>query len=67
MEHSEIYNLIDLDRYPLNVLAGTAGQQLVDQTRAALDREGSCSMSGFVHQSAVAGMAAEASTLQNLA
>ena len=67
MEHSEIYNLIDLDRYPLNDLAGKAGQQLVDQTRAALDREGSCSMPGFVHRSAVAEMAVEASTLQNLA
>ena len=67
MEHSEIYNFIDLDRYPLNDLAGTAGQQLVDQTRAALDQEGSFSMPGFVHRSAVAEMAAEASTLQNLA
>ena len=67
MEHSEIYNFIDLDRYPLNDLAGTAGQQLVDQTRAALDQEGSFSMPGFIHRSAVAEMAAEASTLQNLA
>ncbi len=67
MEHTEIYNLIDLDRYPLNDLAGPAGQQLIDQTRAALDREGSCSMHGFVHRSAVAEMAAEASTLLNLA
>ncbi len=67
MEHTEIYNLIDLDRYPLDDLAGTAGQQLLDRTRASLDQEGSCSMHGFVHQSAVAEMAAEASTLLNLA
>ena len=67
MEHSEIYNFIDLDRYPLNDLAGTAGQQLVDQTRAALDQEGSFSMPGFIHRSAVAEMAAEASTLLSLA
>ena len=67
MEHSEIYNFIDLDRYPLNDLAGTAGQQLVDQTRAALDQEGSCSMPGFIHRSAVAEMAAEANTLLSLA
>ena len=33
----------------------------------ALDQDGSCSMPGFVHQSAVAEMAAEASTLLHLA
>jgi hypothetical protein len=67
MEHTEIYDLIDLDRYPLDDLAGTAGQKLIDQTRAALDQEGSCSMPGFVDQSTVAEMAAEASNLQHLA
>jgi len=67
MEHTEIYDLIDLDRYPLDGLAGTAGQKLIDQTRAALDQEGSCSMPGFVDQSTVAEMAAEASNLQHLA
>jgi len=67
MENSENYNFIDLDRYPLNDLAGTAGQQLIDQTRAALEQDGSCSMPGFVHQSAIAKMAAEASTLKHLA
>ena len=67
MENTEIYDLIDLDRYPLDDLAGTAGQKLIDQTRAALDQEGSCSMPGFVHQSTVAEMAAEASNLQHLA
>ncbi len=67
MEHTEIYNLIDLDRYPLDDLAGTAGQKLIDQTRAALDQEGSCSMPGFVHQSTVAEMVVEASSLQHLA
>jgi len=67
MEHTEIYDLIDLDRYPLDDLTGTAGQKLIDQTRAALDQEGSCSMPGFVDQSTVAEMAAEASNLQHLA
>ena len=67
MEHTEIVNLIDLDRYPLNDLAGTAGQQLIDRTRAALDQAGSCSLPGFLHQSAVSEMAAEASTLLHLA
>ena len=67
MEHTEIYNIIDLDRYPLDDLAGTAGQKLIDQTRAALDQDGSCSMHGFVHQSAIAELVAEASTLLNLA
>jgi hypothetical protein len=67
MENSAIVNLIDLDRYPLNDLAGTAGQHLIDQTRFVLDQDGSCSLPGFVHQSAVAEMTAEASTLLHLA
>lgn len=67
MENSEIYKFIDLDRYPLNDLAGTAGQRLIIQTRAALEQDGSCSMPGFVHQSVIAKMAVEASTLRYLA
>jgi len=67
MENSEIYKFIDLDRYPLNDLAGTAGQRLIIQTRAALEQDGSCSMPGFVHQSVIAKMAVEASTLRHLA
>lgn len=67
MENSEIYKFIDLDRYPLNDLAGTAGQRLIIQTRAALEQDGSCSMPGFVHQSVIAKIAAEASALQHLA
>ena len=67
MENSAIVNLIDLDRYPLNDLASPAGQQLIDQTRSALEQDGSCSMPGFVLQSAIAEMAAEASTLQHQA
>ncbi len=67
MEHSAIVNLIDLERYPVNDLAGAAGQRLINRTRFALDQDGSCSLPGFVHRSAVAEMAVEASTLQHLA
>lgn len=67
MENTAIYNFIDLDRYPINDLAGVAGQRLVEESRTALDRDGSCAMPGFVDQSTVAEMAAEASALQHLA
>ncbi len=67
MEHSAIVNLIDLERYPVNDLAGAAGQRLINRMRFALDQDGSCSLPGFVHRSAVAEMAVEASTLQHLA
>ncbi len=67
MENTAIYNFIDLDRYPINDLAGVAGQRLVEESRIALDQDGSCSMPGFVDQSTVAEMAAEASALQHLA
>ena len=67
MENTAIYNFIDLDRYPINDLAGVEGQRLVEEPRTALDQDGSCAMPGFVHQPAVAEMVAEASTLLNLA
>ena len=67
MENTAIYNFIDLDRYPISDLAGVAGQRLVEESRTALDQDGSCAMPGFVHRSTVAEMAAEASTLQHLA
>ncbi len=67
MENTAIYSFIDLDRYPINDLAGVAGQRLVEESRTALDQDGSCAMPGFVHQSTVAEMAAEVSTLQHLA
>ena len=67
MENTAIYNFIDLDRYPINDLAGVAGQRLVEESRTALDRDGSCAMPGFVDRSTVAEMAAEANALQHLA
>ena len=67
MENIAIYNFIDLDRYPINDLVGVAGQRLIEESRTALDQDGSCAMPGFVDQSTVAEMAAEASALQHLA
>lgn len=67
MKNSALYDLIDLGQYPVNALDGEAGQQLVGDTRAALDQDGSCSLPGFVLEFAIAKMAAEAGTLQHLA
>jgi hypothetical protein len=67
MDNSALYDLINLDQYPINDLAGQTGRQLVAATRAALERDGSCSLAGFVHQSVIAEMATEARTLKHLA
>ena len=67
MEISQIYDLIDLERYPINDLAGEAGLRLIKETQAALEQDGSCSLRGFVHAAIIAEMAAEAATLQHLA
>jgi hypothetical protein len=67
MENPELYDLVDLDQYPINDLTGKAGKRLIAETKAALDQHGSCSMPGFVTPTAIAEMAAEASTLEHLA
>jgi len=67
VEYPEPYDIIDLDRYPIHALAGEAGKRLIVETKSVLDLEGSCSLPGFVRQSAIAEMATEASTLKHLA
>ena len=38
MQSQDMYELIDLDRYPLNDLDSEAGLQLVAETRLSLDQ-----------------------------
>ncbi len=44
MQTPEIYELIDLDRYPLD---SEAGQRLIAETQASLEKVGCCSLPGF--------------------
>jgi hypothetical protein len=67
MQNRDPYQLIDLDRYPLNDLDSDAGIQLVADTRVLLESIGSCSLPGFVPASVISNMAAEASSLEHLA
>jgi hypothetical protein len=67
MDNSAIYNLVDLNRYPINDLNGEAGQKLIGEIQFALSKYGSCTLPGFVPESIIAEMAAEAKTLQHLA
>jgi hypothetical protein len=67
MRNQDPYQLVDLDRYPLNNLDSEAGTQLVADTRASLESIGSCSLPGFVRASVISDMAAEASSLEQLA
>ncbi len=67
MQNQDPYQLIDLDRYPLDDLDSEAGLQLVADTRASLGAIGSCSLPGFVRASVISEMAAQASSLEHLA
>lgn len=67
MDQAAIYDLIDLDRYPLDKLSSQDGSQLTETIRASLNKNGSCSLTGFVKEAVIKQMAAEAETLQQLA
>lgn len=67
MKSQDIYEFIDLDRYPLDNLDSEAGLQLVGDTRASLERTGCCSLPGFVRAPLISKMAVEASSLEQLA
>ncbi|RLA14794.1 MAG: hypothetical protein DRQ59_02550 [Gammaproteobacteria bacterium] len=66
MQDQGPYQLIDLDRYPLNNLDSEAGQQLIADTQVSLGTTGACSLPGFVRASAISEMAAQASSLEHL-
>jgi len=67
MRKQNPYELVDLDRYPLNDLDSQAGQQLISDTQVSLEATGACSLPGFVRASAISEMAAQASSLEHLA
>ena len=67
MQSQDIYEFINLDRYPLDHLESEAGLQLVADTRASLEQTGCCSLPGFVRASLISKMAVEASSLEQLA
>ena len=56
-------DLVDLDRYPIHELEGSAAQALVTECRDALRSEGACRLDGFVRMDAVGQMADEAGDL----
>jgi predicted 2-oxoglutarate/Fe(II)-dependent dioxygenase YbiX len=67
MSDQKVYEFIDLDRYPLDRLDSYAGQKLIAEIQNALESDGSCALPGFVHESVIAEMAAEADSLSQLA
>jgi hypothetical protein len=67
MSDQKVYEFIDLDRYPLDRLDSYAGQKLIAEIQNALESDGSCALPGFVHESVIAEMAAEANSLSQLA
>jgi hypothetical protein len=67
MNNSAIFNLLDLNRYPINELTGSDGQNLIREIQTALANDGACTLPGFVRESVINKMAVEAKTLQPLA
>lgn len=48
--------VVELERYPIDDLAGVAGRELVDRCRASMRAEGACVLPGFVTPTAIAEM-----------
>ncbi len=53
------FDIVRLDTYPLDNLAGSAGQTLVDSCRAAIETEGYCVLPDFVTAEALDAMSEE--------
>jgi len=60
---SDIGDLVDLDRYPVNDLDSAAAKALVGECHSALRAEGAVRLEGFVRADAVERMAADAAAL----
>lgn len=67
MQNPDPYQLIDIDRYPLNDLDSEVGLELIADTQVSLEVNGCCSLPGFLRESVISVMAAEASSLEQLA
>ena len=67
MDNSAIFDLLDTSRYPIDDLTGIAAQNLIGEINSALEQDGSCTLPGFVRESVITEMAAEAKSLRHLA
>ena len=57
------WGLVNRARYPLESLDSTEGRELVDQCRRDLDDQALCLLPGFLHPTALEGLAAQANAL----
>ncbi|MFC3282486.1 HalD/BesD family halogenase [Litchfieldella rifensis] len=62
-EDASLQGLIDLERYPLHDLEGTAGQRLIDECRRQLAEDGCVVLKRFVPEHAVARLERETERL----
>ena len=63
MSTSELGDVIDLTRYPIDQPDSEEGQALMARCRALLGERALCALPGFVHHAAATGMAREAEAL----
>jgi alkylated DNA repair dioxygenase AlkB len=60
-------DVVDLERYPIHELDSERGRALVDSCRAALAKDGVCTLEGFITPEAVSSMVELAGQLQDKA
>ncbi len=63
LSRSQVNQLIDLDRYPIDQLESGAGRDLIEICHNNLDTEAIALLPGFIRPSAISGMAEEAQNL----
>ena len=64
MKHDDMaLNVVDLDRYPIADLTQGAGAEFLAQCQAQMETHGWCNFDGFIHDEALAMIAAEANGL----
>ena len=67
LSRSQVNQLIDLDRYPIDQLESDAGRDLIEFCHKILAREAIALLRGFIRPGAIAEMAEEAQGLVNQA
>jgi hypothetical protein len=64
---NDVLGLIDLERYPINDLDGSAARAVIDDARHQIAKDGLAELPGFITQSGVAALVADADRLSERA
>ena len=67
LSRSQVNQLIDLDRYPIDQLESGSGRDLIEVCHNNLAKQAIALLPGFIRSNAISDMAEEAQSLINLA